>query len=240
MFDDADLDKAVRAAFEGGFSNKGGTYTASSPIYVQQGAYPSFVEALAAGIGKLQFGNGLKRGTHVGSCVSQAQQKRLQGYIGIAGGGGGEEVAFEVKLPEDPECKDGLFVAPVVFKNVKPSMTIAQEEILGPVVTVGSFEDEDEAVRVANDSEYGIVASVFTKDVERVCRRRQAGMVLFNNCTRTSLAYPLVVSWEVDTDLNTILKPLKSGRPSLFSMPSIRGEVPQWRAVGPCLGRCSG
>ncbi|KAI4153949.1 MAG: hypothetical protein LQ340_001985 [Diploschistes diacapsis] len=174
VFDDADLDKAVRAAFEGGFSNKGGTYTASSPIYVQQGAYPSFVEALAAGIGKLQFGNGLKRGTHVGSCVSQAQQKRLQGYIGIAGGGGGEEVAFEVKLPEDPECKDGLFVAPVVFKNVKPSMTIAQEEILGPVVTVGSFEDEDEAVRVANDSEYGIVASVFTKDVERVCRRRQA------------------------------------------------------------------
>ena len=239
VFDDADLDKAVRKALEGAFFNKGEACTASSRLLVQEKVYSKFVDALVAGVKNLQFGNGMKKETHVGPCVTAAQARRVREYIEI-GKKEGAEVAFAGELPKDPECKEGFFVEPVVFKNVKPSMTVAHEEIFGPVVSVGSFKDEDEAVRVVNDSDYGLVASVWTKDMEkglRVSRRMQAGMVMFNNYHRDVLGLPFGGVKGSGYGREHTIETLKEWTsPKFIQMPSGLGNIPDWRAVQPCFG----
>ena len=238
-FNDANLDKAVRDALEGAFFNKGEACTASSRLYVQERVYPRFVKAFTSGVSKLKFGNGLRSETHVGPCVSKAQANRVKEYIEI-GKREGARVAFEGSLPEDPDCRDGFFVRPVVFADVKPSMTAAREEIFGPVVTIGSFIDEDEAVRIVNDSEYGLVASVFTRDMEkglRVSRRMQAGMVLFNSYSRNVLGVPFGGVKGSGYGREHNIETLKEWTsPKFIQMPSGRGEVPNWRAVKACFG----
>ena len=179
VFEDADLDIAISTALEGAFFNKGEACTAASRILVHCSLYNEFVERLGAGVKKLVVGNGMDSATHVGPCVSKPQQQKVLEYIRL-GQEEGAEIVAQAPLPKDPACKDGFFVPPTLFKGVERDMRIAKEEMFGPVVTVTSFESEDEAVSITNESTYGLTACIFTRDMERsnrVSRKVDVGMV---------------------------------------------------------------
>jgi acyl-CoA reductase-like NAD-dependent aldehyde dehydrogenase len=178
IFEDADLDSAIPTALEGAFFNKGEACTAASRILIHRSLHDQFVERLGAAVKKLVVGNGMNPATHVGPCVSRSQQQKVLEYIRI-GQEEGAEIVAQAPLPKDPECKDGFFVAPTLFKGVKRNMRIAQEEMFGPVVTVTTFETEDEAISITNQSAYGLTACVYTRDMERsnrVSRKLDVGM----------------------------------------------------------------
>lgn len=178
VFDDADLDLAIRTALEGAFFNKGEACTAASRILVHSSVHDEFVNRLGAAVKKLVVGNGMDPATHVGPVVSKPQQLKVLEYIRI-GKEEGAEIVAQAPLPKDPACKDGFFVPPTLFKGVTRDMRIAQEEMFGPIVTVTSFETEDEAVAIANESAYGLTASIWTRDIgrsNRVARKVDVGM----------------------------------------------------------------
>jgi acyl-CoA reductase-like NAD-dependent aldehyde dehydrogenase len=178
IFEDADLDNAVAASLEGAFFNKGEACTASSRLLIHISLYEVFVSRLGAAVKKLVVGNGMDKSTHVGPCVSKIQQQKVLNYIRI-GENEGAVIAAQAPLSTDPACKDGFFVPPTLFKDVTRDMTIAKEEIFGPVVTAIPFFTEEGALSIANSSEYGLTAAVFTKDSERglrVARKLDVGM----------------------------------------------------------------
>ena len=178
VFGDADLDAAVSTAFEGAFFNKGEACTAASRLLVHSSLHGQFVERLGAAVEQFVMGNGMDPATHVGPCVSRPQQQKVLEYIRIEQEEGAEIVA-EASLPKDPACKDGFFVPPTVLEGITRDMRIAREEMFGPVVTVASFESEDEAILITNESAYGLTAILFTRDMERsnrVARRVDVGM----------------------------------------------------------------
>lgn len=231
------MERAVSDALQGGFFNKGEACTAASRIIVQEGLYDKFVSQFAGAVKKLRTGNGMDEATHVGPCVTAAQQKRVLGYIEM-GKKEGARVVAQAPLPSGSECKDGFFVPPTLFADVTPSMTIAQEEIFGPVVTVGKFRTEDEAVSVANGVAYGLVASVFTRDMERglrVCRRLHAGMILFNNYQRNVLGLPFGGVKDSGYGREHTIDTLEEwSRKKFIQMPSGRGPIMSWRGVRDC------
>ncbi|KAH7419191.1 dehydrogenase [Cadophora sp. MPI-SDFR-AT-0126] len=155
IFEDADLDRAVADALEGAFFNKGEACTAASRLLVHRSIHDVFVERLGKVVSKLVVGNGMSKETHVGPSVSRAQQERVLNYIEI-GNAEGAKIAAQASLPSDPACKDGYFVPPTLFTGVTRDMRIAKEEIFGPVVTVLKFENEKEALSIANESDYGL------------------------------------------------------------------------------------
>jgi acyl-CoA reductase-like NAD-dependent aldehyde dehydrogenase len=143
----------------------------------------------AAAIEQIKVGDPLEPDTRLGPLVSEAQLERVRGYIEK----GREEGAKVVAGGEDPpEGLDrGYFVKPTVFSEVKPDMTIAQEEIFGPVLALMPYEDEEEAVRIANDTIYGLAGGVWSGDPEhakRVARRIRTGQIEINGATFNPLA----------------------------------------------------
>ncbi|MCA1223546.1 aldehyde dehydrogenase family protein [Streptomyces sp. 8L] len=192
VFDDADLDAALRWAVEGGYFNQGEACTAASRLLVHSGIHDEFVHRYATAVRRLRVGDGAEPGTHVGPLVTEAQRKRVLDYIDIAVGEGAELTA-QADLPTDPRLVDGFFVAPTLFTGVTRDMRIANEEVFGPVVCVIPFHDEAEAVGIANGTDFGLVAGVFTRDSERalrVSRALTAGMVLVNNYNRVFTGTP--------------------------------------------------
>jgi acyl-CoA reductase-like NAD-dependent aldehyde dehydrogenase len=189
VFGDANLHEALLAAVDGGFFNQGEACTASSRILVQDNIYAEFEERLCAAVGRLRVGDGADPATEVGPLVTRAQQKRALDYLRI-GVAEGARIAAQAPLPEDPRLADGFYVAPTVLTGVTPGMRVARDEIFGPVVTLIPFTDEDDAVRIANATPFGLVAAVFTQDSDRalrVSRRIRAGAVFVNNYQRISL-----------------------------------------------------
>lgn len=132
VFDDADIDLAVRGAMAGAFYNKGEACSATSRLLIQRGVYDTFVERLAAGVKQIKAGNGMKPDTHIGPQVSKAQQKRVLDYIEL-GKKEGARVAAQAQLPSDPECKDGFFAPATLFADVTQDMRIAREEMFGTI-----------------------------------------------------------------------------------------------------------
>ncbi len=234
VFDDADFDRAVRDALEGAFFNKGEACTASSRVLVQRGIHDRFVEKLSAAVKRIVVGNGMDPRTHVGPCVSKKQQERVMKYIEI-GKNNGAEIAAQGELPSDPACKNGFFVRPTVFKNVTRDMTIAQEEMFGPVVTVTSFETEEEALSITNESKYGLVSYVYTRDHEkalRLSRKIDAGVVFLNNNYRLFLGTPFGCAKESGYGREHCIETLREWcRAKCIRQPSGVSKVPTWRAL---------
>jgi acyl-CoA reductase-like NAD-dependent aldehyde dehydrogenase len=201
VYADADVDRAARDALDGGFYNKGEACTAASRVLVHRDAHDAFVSKLAAGVTALRVGDGADPATHVGPVVTRAQQQKVLGYI-RAGEAEGAKIAAQASLPADPALAGGFFVPPTLFTGVTPDMRIATEEIFGPVVTVTVFDTEDEAVAIANQPEYGLLAALYTRDSERAfrtARRLDSGMVLINNYFRGMLGTPFGGTSTADT-----------------------------------------
>ncbi len=186
VFDDADICRALEAAVDGGFFNQGEACTASSRILVQETIFDQFTARLTAAVTRLKVGDGADPATDVGPLVTRSQQRRVLDYLDI-GVAEGARIAAQAPLPDDPRLAQGFFVAPTVLTDVTPTMRVATEEIFGPVVTLIPFGDEDEAIRIANGTEFGLVAAIFTQDADRalrVSRRIRAGAVFVNNYVR--------------------------------------------------------
>lgn len=238
VFDDADLDLALQGAIEGMFFNQGEACTASSRILVEDGVWDEFTERFCAAVRRLKVGDPLDPATHIGPMVTAQQRERVLGYVS-AGVAEGARVAAEGALPDDPRLRDGYFVAPTVFTDVKPEMRIAQEEIFGPVVVALPFSGYDEAIEVANGTDFGLFAAVYTRDMttaQRASRDLDSGVVLVNNYSRALLGTPFggtkASGYGREHAVETIREFVRS---KSVRMRSGLGEVPRWSAVDEVL-----
>jgi len=189
VFDDADLHEALLAAVDGGFFNQGEACTAASRILVQDSIYAEFAAKLCAAVSRLRVGDGADPATDVGPLVTHEQQQQVLEYLKI-GEAEGARIAAQAPLSDDPQLADGFYVAPTVLTDVTPDMRVAREEIFGPVVALIRFSDEDEAVRIANDTPFGLVGAVFSENTDRalrVSRQIRAGAVFVNNYHRIAI-----------------------------------------------------
>jgi acyl-CoA reductase-like NAD-dependent aldehyde dehydrogenase len=189
VLDDADLEIALAVALEGMFYNQGEACTSTARILVHDDLHDEFLARFLAAVARLRVGDGLDPETHIGPMVDERQRDRVMGYIehGVAEGA---EIAFQGELPDDPRLAAGFFVPPTVFTAVDPGMRIAQEEIFGPVACVMRFAGDDEAVAIANGTEYGLTAAICSRDRGRawgLAKRLDVGMVFVNNYFRRAL-----------------------------------------------------
>lgn len=179
VFADTNLDLAVAEAAKGIYANCGQICSAGSRLVIEEKIKEPFLEKLVAHSRKMKVGPGLES-PDMGPLVSQEQYERVLSYIEIGQQEGAELITGGTR-PE--HLTRGYFVAPTVFGSVKPLNRIAQEEIFGPVLTVLSFQDEEEALHIANRVNYGLVAGIFTNDINRALRlatRIQAGQIYIN------------------------------------------------------------
>jgi gamma-glutamyl-gamma-aminobutyraldehyde dehydrogenase len=174
------LDNVVEELAGAAFWNAGQNCTAGSRILVQRGLHDPLVEALAAASAEWTVGDPLDRATKLGPLIEPAAMDRVLGYIEGAKEGGARIAAGGHRVREE---SGGWFVAPTVIDDVTPEMPVAREEIFGPVTSVVSFDTEEDALRIANDSSYGLQASIFTHDLDtahRFARKVRAGTVTVN------------------------------------------------------------
>ena len=182
ILDDADLAAAVKGTVNGCYLNSGQTCTALTRMLVPQEKYAEAARLAAEAAKAFVPGDPLSEATRLGPLSSQAQLERVRGYIRKGIAEGAELVAGGAEPPEGVPA-GGYYVRPTVFGRVKNSMTIAQEEIFGPVLSILPYKDEEEAVRIANDSPYGLAGAVWSGDearAQRVARRIRAGQVDVN------------------------------------------------------------
>ncbi len=169
VFDDADLDEAVAGAILCKYRNAGQTCVCANRIYAQDGVYDAFAAKLAKAVAGLKVANGLEEGATVGPLIDMAGVEKVEEHIADAVGAGAKVAAGGSR-----HALGGLFFEPTILTEVTPDMLISREETFGPVAPLFRFRDEEEAVRLANDTEYGLAAYFFSRDVGRVWRVSEA------------------------------------------------------------------
>ncbi|MBM9468691.1 aldehyde dehydrogenase family protein [Nakamurella leprariae] len=192
VFDDADLDAAIAGTFGAVYFNQGQCCIAGARVFVHRSLYEPFVDGLAAKVRAIRLGNGLDPATTMGPVVSGEQQSRVNGMItsGVEQGATAVVGGGTVRLPE---LADGFFVEPTLFTDVHRDMTIMQREIFGPVGMVGTFDTEEEAIALANDTQFGLASGIWTRDVKRthrVAAKINAGVVWANTYGMFDVAIP--------------------------------------------------
>ena len=192
VFDDAQIDNAVKGVISGIFAATGQTCIAGSRLLVQQSIHDQFVDKLVALAKTATMGDPMSLDTQVGPVTNPPQFKKILDYIDIAKGEGAKPVLGGAKATR-PECGNGWFVEPTIFTGVKNSMRIAQEEVFGPVLSVIPFQDEEEAIAIGNDVVYGLAAGVWTQNMRRaflMSEKLQAGTVWVNTYRAVSFMSP--------------------------------------------------
>jgi len=182
VFPDAKLDRALKGVLVGAFQNAGQMCWAGSRLFVHDSIRDDFLHKLAENVQRMKLGPGTKEDTQMGPVVSKQQEASVLEYV-KAGAKEGATVLVGGKRAEAADLKDGNFVLPTVFTDVDPSMKIAREEIFGPVLCAFDFKDVDEVVAQANATNYGLMAGVWTQNLQtalRVANRLEAGMVNIN------------------------------------------------------------
>lgn len=183
ILDDADMDYAVNGAVLGTFNHQGQVCESGTRVLVSSKIYDEFLDKMKKRTEELRVGYQLLPQTHLGPVVNATQLATVDGYVQI-GKKEGAEVVTGGKRLAIPGYEKGFYYPPTIFTNVKNSMRIAQEEIFGPVVCMIKFDDDDEAVAIANDSIYGLGGGVFSRSnarAERVARQMRTGTVWINN-----------------------------------------------------------
>ncbi len=192
VFADADLDNALKGVVSGILAATGQTCVAGSRALIHRSIVDEFVERFVALANTAQMGNPLDPDTQIGPVATRPQLAKVLEYIDIARNEGAKCVLGGGRA-ERPECGDGWFVEPTVFVDVEPGMRIAQEEVFGPVLGVIPFDDDDEAVEIANGTVYGLAAGVWTADIGRcltMARRLESGTVWINTYRASSYLSP--------------------------------------------------
>ncbi|HEU4617862.1 MAG TPA: aldehyde dehydrogenase [Gammaproteobacteria bacterium] len=182
VFADADLDNAVKGVVSGIFAATGQTCVAGSRALIHRSVHDEFVERFLALARTARMGDPLEETTQVGPITTRPQYEKVLSYIEIAKQQGARCVLGGGPASR-PECGTGWFVEPTVFTDVTPGMRIAQEEVFGPVLSIMTFDGDDEAVEIANGSVYGLAAGVWTADMARsinMAKRLEAGTVWVN------------------------------------------------------------
>jgi len=192
VFEDADLDAAIEGVVGGVFAAAGQTCIAGSRVLVHDSIYDEFATRLVERSRRIVQGDPLSWDTEVGTIANQRQYLKVRSLIDMAGAEGAR-LLLGGDHPDASDLQQGLFISPTVFGDVGPEMRIAEEEVFGPVVVLMRFATDDEAVRLANGTPYGLAAGVWTMDVKRVHRMAKAliaGTVWVNTYRKTNYATP--------------------------------------------------
>ena len=182
VFEDADIEAAVDGSLYGIFYNTGQSCEARSRLYVHEDIYDEFVSKFVEKTKKLKLGNPFDTATHVGAIIDQNQVEVIDGYVKSAIEDGADILAGG-KLAVVEGFENGYWYEPTVIANVNHDMKVVKEEIFGPVVVIMKFKDEKEAIKLANDTEFGLGSAIWTKDgarAQRVAGQIQAGIVMVN------------------------------------------------------------
>ncbi|QQE76870.1 aldehyde dehydrogenase [Alicyclobacillus sp. SO9] len=183
VFSDADFDAAIDGALFGIYYNTGQSCEARSRLIVQEDIYEEFIQAFTEKTKKLVMGDPLDKETHIGAIISENQVEVIDGYVQSAVREGAR-IVYGGARPQGDAYRHGHWYLPTVIADVSNDMKVAQEEIFGPVVVISKFKDEKEAVQLANDTVYGLAASLWTNHfarAHRVAGKLKAGIVMINN-----------------------------------------------------------
>jgi betaine-aldehyde dehydrogenase len=192
VFDDADLENAIGGAMLGNFYSTGQVCSNGTRVFVQRGMHDRFVDRLVQRTKAIRIGDPLDPDTQMGPLVSKTHHDKVLGYIDI-GRSEGATLACGGGVPALQGFENGCFIEPTVFTDVTDDMRIAREEIFGPVMSVLAFDDEEEVVARANDTEFGLAGGVFTRDLpraHRVVAQMQAGTCWINAYNLTPVELP--------------------------------------------------
>ncbi len=192
IFADSDLDNAVSGAMMANFYTQGEICSNGTRVFVEKEIQDAFLEKLIPRVEAIRLGDPMDPATQMGSLISRKQKEKVLGFI-KSGQEEGARLLCGGELPEGKAFQRGHFVTPAVFDGCTDNMRIAKEEIFGPVMTVLSFYDEDEVVKRANNTEFGLAAAVFTRDLNRAHRvvgRLDAGVCWINNYNITPIEIP--------------------------------------------------
>jgi aldehyde dehydrogenase (NAD+) len=192
VFDDADLENAMKGVISGIFAATGQTCIAGSRLLVQESIHDRFLARLVEFAGTAKMGDPMQPGTQIGPVTNRPQLEKILHYIDIATSEGARTVLGGGRASR-PECGNGWFVEPTIFEGVRNSMRIAQEEVFGPVLAVIPFKDEEDAIAIGNDVVYGLAAGVWTQNMRRallMAERLEAGTVWINTYRAVSYLSP--------------------------------------------------
>jgi aminomuconate-semialdehyde/2-hydroxymuconate-6-semialdehyde dehydrogenase len=193
IFADCDLAEAVQTSLRSSFANQGQICLCGSRILVERPIYEQFKTEFLAQVRTLTVGDPLDEATQQGALVSEAHLQKVLSYIALAHREGGRLLAGGHRVQLPGRCAEGYFLEPTVFEHLGPECRVNQEEIFGPVVTLLPFDTEEEAVRWANGTEYGLSATLWTRDVtraHRVAQQLHAGVVWVNTWLHRDLRTP--------------------------------------------------
>ena len=183
VFADCDFDRTVEQVARAAFANQGQICLCGSRIYIEASIYQAFTEALVKKVEALLIGDPLDDTTQFGALVSREHMKKVLDYIDLAKQEGGEILTGGQQVKLSGRCNDGFFVQPTIVANLDNQCRTNQEEIFGPVCTVQAFETDDQALELANDSDYGLAASVWSQDITRchsMAKQLNTGIVWIN------------------------------------------------------------